>query len=690
MGIQPWRAVQPDFPDWLTGVIMSSYYGGRAEVHLRRVITQVLYCDFLSMYPTLCTLMGLFRFVIAKGVRWQDSTEETRRFLNSVSLVDLRQSETWKRLTTLVKVIPDDDIFPVRAKYDGAQATIGSNYLKADDPLWFTLADCVAAKLLTGKAPKVAEALTFEPAEMQDGLKPITIAGNLAYHIDPRTDDFYCRLIDLRSETKAELAGASGPKAARLKSEEQALKIIANSSSYGIFVEVNVSDLDERGQRQCFGPKGVPFAVLTKKSEEPGRYFHPLLASLITGAARLMLAIAETLATQAGLDWAFCDTDSMAIAKPANMGRDEFLRLAKSISEWFTDLNPYERKGPLLKIEDINFGLDKNAGAPNFVDLFCLAISAKRYVLFNLDESGKPIIRKASAHGLGHLLSPYMEADAPSTIAPPRASLDDIGVARWQHDLWFQIIRAHLEGHPDQVDLGYHPALMNPAASRYAATTPDLLAWFRTWNENRSYGQRARPFNFLLAFQSSSMPIAEADSLEKFTPSAPRRGRPKRSALPKPVAPFDTHNRRAAETCFDRETGKPVPASRLKTYRQALAQYHLSPESKFLNAEHLDSGPTGRRHVRAIAIEHIGKEADRWEEQFYLGLDGDAQIEYGTAADLVAIIRNKLTNLQNKMSMRRLADITGISRNHISAFQKGKVMLSTSQIGRLASTLLCL
>ena len=51
--------------------------------------------------------------------------------------------------------------------------------------------------------------------------------------------------------------------------------------------------------------------------------------------------------------------------------------------------------------------------------------------------------------------------------------------------------------------------------------------------------------------------------------------------MPKPIAPFDKDPKRSAETCFDRETRKPVPPSHLKTYRQAPAQYHLSPEPKF-------------------------------------------------------------------------------------------------------------
>ena len=93
MGVRPWREVQADFPDSILGHIMSTYYGGRAEVHLRRDIAQVIYCDFLSMYPTVCTLMGLWRFVIAESMDWHDDTEGVRHLLETVGLADLRLSD---------------------------------------------------------------------------------------------------------------------------------------------------------------------------------------------------------------------------------------------------------------------------------------------------------------------------------------------------------------------------------------------------------------------------------------------------------------------------------------------------------------------------------------------------------------------------------------------------------------------
>jgi hypothetical protein len=166
IGVRPFCEVQPDFPDWLIGIIMSTYYGGRSEVGFRRVRTQVLYCDFLSMYPTVCTLMGLWRFVIASGMSWADSTAETQAFVDKVSLKDLQKPAAWKALTTLVKLKPNHDVLPVRAKYSGESQTIGLNFLSSRDPLWYTLADVIAAKFLTGKTPEIIEAIRFGLARL--------------------------------------------------------------------------------------------------------------------------------------------------------------------------------------------------------------------------------------------------------------------------------------------------------------------------------------------------------------------------------------------------------------------------------------------------------------------------------------------------------------------------------------------
>src|ERR1700722_8737343 len=284
MGIKPWRELQPNFPNALLGAIMSSYFGGRAEVHLRREVRQILYTDALAMYPTVCTLMGLWQFVIAKEIRWRDSTEDATRFLSDVTLADLRNPSTWSRLTALVQIAPDDDVVPVRAPYMGEpQATIGVNYLHSGEPLWFTIADSIASKILTGKAPRVVEAIGFEPGAQQEGLKPIRIAGNPDYEVDPATNDFYRRLIDLRTSIKVRMKSADPEAREELDALQLALKILANATSYGIFVELIVDEADPKRSLTCFGgaddgfPLGAASAAKRGKGEKPGSFFHPLL-----------------------------------------------------------------------------------------------------------------------------------------------------------------------------------------------------------------------------------------------------------------------------------------------------------------------------------------------------------------------------------------------------------------------------
>ena len=473
MGIKSLFVMQPDFPPEMMGLIMSTYFGGRSEVRWRRSIKQVLYCDFLSMYPTVCTLMRLWKFVVAKGMTWSEDTAGTQAFLDDVRIDDLQQPETWQRLHTIIQIRPEDDIFPLRARYDGTSPTIGLNRISSDHPLWYNLADAISSKLLTGRPPRILRAITFRPREPQDDLRPVRIGGPTGPAIDPLVDDLYRRLIDLRSEVKDRIRRACPEEKERLDAEQQALKTLANSTSYGIFVEFNVSELDSYEDRACFGPSGSAFSVRTRKSEEPGPFLNPLIATLITGAARLMLAIAEALAVDAGLDWAFCDTDSMAFARPDGAHPIEFFANARQIVGWFERLNPYEKPGPLLKIEDANsVGSDPSKGLDT---LYALCISSKRYVLFNRRDDRSIVIRKASAHGLGHMMAPYSDEAALSDFPTPRADVRD--VERWQHDLWHRIIAAMLNGHADEVDLDYHPALKLPAMSRYGATTPPILRW---------------------------------------------------------------------------------------------------------------------------------------------------------------------------------------------------------------------
>jgi hypothetical protein len=654
MGVKRWRHLQRDFPPELLGKIMATYYGGRSEVRIRRKVTRVLYCDFLSMYPTVCSLMNLWQFVIADGVRWGEATDDVRRFLSTLTLDSLQDQRIWSTFTTIVKVQPDADLFPTRGRYgEGSTFSIGLNHLSSEQPLWYTLADCVASTLLTGRPPKVLEALRFEPLERQNGLMAVNIAGNPEYRVEPYKNDFYRRLIELRQEIKQQMEAPSvnPDEKAALDAFQKAAKITANATSYGIFVELNVSPAAKPRPLICYGIDGPGFQTPVRSVEKPGSYFHPLLATLITGAARLMLAIAETLASRNGIGWAFCDTDSFAFARPEDMDDHVFTNRVESVRRWFNPLIPYERDLELFEMEQENFPVDRQRGAADVLPVSCFAVSSKRYALTNLGESGPPTIRRLSAHGLGHLLAPTEDSSGTPGIPPPVFDLSAAGVKRWHYDVWFRILQAAL-GSTDEVDYESIVGFSHKAAVRYASTTPTLLNWFAQYNRGLPSFARVKPFNFLLMFHIS--PIAwrsRADIADQNLPDD----------LPGVIAPFDKDPAVAVEHCFDRDTREPISPLFLKTYAQTLAQYHVHPEPKFEHAKWLDRGETLRWHVHVPFVEYIGKEANRWEEQVFLGELPEAQISYGVdpkgALKLIGVLRQAAKIYGYVARLARVADV---------------------------------
>ena len=108
-----------------------------------------------------------------------------------------------------------------------------------------------------------------------------------------------------------------------------------------------------------------------------------------------MLALLEWSVCSAGGSYAFCDTDSMAIVSTEAESRvacpngplDGHLTALPwsrvvEIVRRFESLNPYDRAiipGSVLRIEKQNF----DQVTRELEQLYCFAISAKRYSLFN-------------------------------------------------------------------------------------------------------------------------------------------------------------------------------------------------------------------------------------------------------------------------------------------------------------------
>jgi len=620
IGVQPWRAVQPGYPPEMVGRIMSTYFGGRSEIRRRWELVEVIYCDFKSMYPTVCALQGLWEFMIAYGIDSHDATDEIRELLGRITLHDLRDDEFWRRLPVLVQVHPDRDFLPVRGQFGaGEQYGLAQSHLSSatGELLWFTLADCIASTLRTGKPPEIVQAIRFTARHGQYDLRPLDVAGNPDYRVDPYEQDLFVRLIDLRGAVKrrAKDAKASGDDALakRLGGEEQSLKITANATSYGIMIELNPDELSTLTSTDCYGLDGERFQAQVRRQEKPGRYFHPLLATLITGAARLMLTLAELHAAHEGIDWLLCDTDSFAFARPDEMARADFHAAIERVRDWFRPLSPYAGKPHLLELEDINYRLiDGNTtGEPE--PLYGLAISPKRYVLFNLRADGVPVIRKGSAHGLGHLLEPYNERDAPADIPAPEVPLHKLELARWQHDLWYRIIQAALTA--TEVDFATLPNFERPAIASCAVTTTNVEKWFKTYNDDKPYEQQIRPFGFFIT-----------PTVRAFDVPLSHGGQPFHL-----VAPFETdgskwlggtyidiYSKTGATYAISTETYDEQNAL-VQTYRQIATAYIAHPDAKRLGSDgqvcgRNTAGLLSPRHIDAFHVEQLGKEANRLEQ----------------------------------------------------------------------------
>jgi len=74
--ISPQQEFQLD--NQTNGICMQAYYGGRAEIRIRHTPVPVVYTDFTSQYPTVNTLLGLWRVLTAERVQVRDATDEIR------------------------------------------------------------------------------------------------------------------------------------------------------------------------------------------------------------------------------------------------------------------------------------------------------------------------------------------------------------------------------------------------------------------------------------------------------------------------------------------------------------------------------------------------------------------------------------------------------------------------------------
>jgi hypothetical protein len=681
MGIEPILRRQPHFPRKYLGFAQSAFYGGRTSAHIRKVPIPIVYTDFLSMYPTVNGLMQLWRFVIAREISVIEHCEaKISRFLDKIKSnpAELFNPVIWKFLPAFVKVIPNGDILPSRGKYNAASNDwqVGVNYLYAGDhqanqALWFSLPDVVASVLLTGKVPTIVEAFRIEARGILDGLNPMKLRG--AIEIDPRKQDFFLRVIEERKL----LASTNTIPEDQKKKLDKALKVLANATSYGIYAEMIRQESDHKINTTCYGIDAEPFTTSVAHPDAPGEYCFPPMASLITGAARLMLALLEYSVTQLGGTYAMEDTDSMAIVATEHGGlvpciggmfRTKDHREAVKALSWkqvnriadrFAALNPYKRiPGSVLKIEEDNFDPTTHRQR----QLYCLAISAKRYALFVRDAKGHPVLLRDgvnnradrwSEHGLGHLLNP--------------TNLEDKD-RNWIAQAWLNVIRrAH--GLPTK-PLGFEHY---PAVGRITVSSPTMMRPFDKLNRGKPYAQQIKPFNFLLSCHVNPLGHSTGCDPEHFHLIAPYQSDPSQWTKREWI---DRHSGSSYSITTTEPFGNRHTA-RVKTYGDVLLEYEFHPESKNADAQgnpcrKQTIGLLQRRHVRIEKIEYIGKESNQIEEveSGLLHSEADVYTHYGdTRRDEW---ETKIRPALQKVSLNEIARRTGMSRDAVIDWRMGR------------------
>jgi hypothetical protein len=443
MGIKPFLELNPSFPKNMLGWIMTTYYGGRTEVHIRKTPIKVSYIDFTSMYPTQFVLLGLWNYVIADNI---DVIEDNNfdNMLSKIQLNDLTNKDLWKTFNGIALVDVDNDILPLRAKYNGKRAyNIGLNYAKGK-ALWYTYPDIIASKLLTGKKPKIIKAFRFVPKGKQSNLSTINLFGK---SIDPKKDDFIRYLIEHRLEVKQKLKREPDNK--DLKKEDFIAKIIANATSYGIFVEVNTEN--EKVNAEIYGIS--LFTCEVNKKERFGRAFNPIIATMLTSGSRLILAMVEAFVKQNNGYYAYCDTDALFVNP----------ELTSKIQAFFKPLNPYSMDVDMFKVES-------GEGNKPLDNVWFYGISAKRYCLYSIEDN-KIEILKHSSHGLGGL----------------------IGISEEEiKDIWKDILNYHYNNiSKEALERKYSNKFV---MGKLALTSPFVLRRFRHTNKDK----RLKPFNFVI------------------------------------------------------------------------------------------------------------------------------------------------------------------------------------------------
>jgi hypothetical protein len=663
MGIvEPMRKFK-DIPPKIHGIAMAAYFGGRAECRIRRWPVPVVSVDLTSEYPSVDALLNIWDVLTAKRLRIEDATKEVRLLMASVNLEELFRPAVWKQLNFYALIVPDQDILPVRSVYDQKSGTcnIGLNNLRWKQPMWVAGPDLVASVILSGRIPDIREAIRIVPCGKQRGLESIKLRS--AITVDPETEDFFTRVIEYRKQNKND---------ERL---QYFLKILANSTSYGTYLELNPVKVDtkERPRITVHSGEHVFDQIAPDTIEQPGRFYFPLLGALITSGGRLLLAMIERCVRDTGGTYMCCDTDALIIVVSKSGGTVQMPDGAspikalswsqvQQIADRFDSLSPYNREivPHLLRLTDENFNKDGTQR-----QLFGLSIAAKRYALY-ATKCGEPsclhrdciTVVDPKAHGL--------------IFCAPTEEREN-GTPKWWWELWRFLLGLEFQQMREKVpsvllfagramDMetmadvdGLPPWIALPAMMKMRISTPHYLEQMKG---------KASPFGFVLHPRTR-----EKLKLTLLTPFSKKREGWARSVC------INTHDGKVHRL-------NELPKADVISLGDILCGYVNHPEIKSLGPDEKKCQAHTRGLLRRMEIngglQHcIGKEVSRFEENkndFIENVD-DMCIHYGGGR--VAANETLITEISTR-GLRRTTKQTGLDRKTIRRILSGrKVKIST-------------
>ena len=269
-------------------------------------------------------------------------------------------------------------------------------------------------------------------------------------------------------------------------------------------------------------------------------------------------------------------------------------------------LNPYNReavKEPILKIESDNF----DPRTKKQRQLWCLAISAKRYALFLRGRDGEPaLLRKKenngedgedrwSEHGLGHLLNPS----------------DPTGDDRsWIAQAWLGIVRRSLGLATEPLPIADRVAL-----GQITVSSPEVLKPLEAFNAGKPYEQQIKPFNFILSAHVAPFGHPGDADPEHFHLIAPYESDPRKWEKLPWIDEYSEKRYRISASLPSATRS----LARVKSYGDVLEEYEFHEEAKCADAsgapcDRQSVGLLSRRHVRIEKVHFIGKESNKLEE----------------------------------------------------------------------------